>query len=494
HVLNNVGDWIDIADISYTGAWKSHSGDAWIDYGYYEADGDLPALSGNNKAYGYEDYIYQILDETFIEGETYTLSVWVGQAWEGYENGWRLYFTGEDYTNNLIEASGDAPVGSWQQVSLVYTATDADAGKKIGIKMWGEKYVTFEDVTLDVEYDPTAPSVDAGEDMITWSGEPVTLDPNVVNNDPCDPQAPLTYLWTADPADGVVFDSNSIEAPTVTITKPALTLTAVTIVNPGFEDPVLADGSWTSTPPAWTDGYYVVTAPTVWVVGDSDSGVYNPTAADGYGGVAPEGDNVMFATSGAGYDQGMNQVLSANLQANTQYDLSALVGNPFLFNGSTTTADYRIELLAGGVVLASDTGPSPADDTTWTTASLTYNSGDSGAQLGEALEIRLLAVDFTDGKGVDFDDVKLTAESPAPDPYAVKLTLTVNDGENPPVTDTMTIDVYDDACKAARLGMGLAANNPGDFDGNCITDFEDLAVMTTKWLNDTGLTEPIPKL
>ncbi|MHC4684300.1 MAG: discoidin domain-containing protein [Planctomycetota bacterium] len=156
HVLNNVGDWIYIGDSSYTGSWKSDYGygGAWIDYNYYAGDGDLPALSGSFKVYGYEpaetsyDYIYQILDETFIEGGTYTLSVWVGQAWSGYENGWGLYFTGENYKNNLIEASGDAPVGSWQQVSLVYTATAADAGKKVGIKMQGAAYVTFEDVTL----------------------------------------------------------------------------------------------------------------------------------------------------------------------------------------------------------------------------------------------------------------------------------------------------------------------------------------------------------
>ena len=148
HVLTNVGDYIDIADSSYTGAWKSHSGNAWIDYGYYAGDVDLPARSGNNKAYGYNDYIYQILDETFVEGEEYTLSVWVGQAWSGYADGWWLYFTGEDYTNNLIEASGNGPVGSWGQASLVYTATAADAGKKIGIKMYGDEYVTFEDVTL----------------------------------------------------------------------------------------------------------------------------------------------------------------------------------------------------------------------------------------------------------------------------------------------------------------------------------------------------------
>jgi len=145
HVLAE-GGYEDIAAGSYTGAWSCDAGDAWIGYGYY--GDELPALSGNNIAFGYEDYIYQILDETFIEDITYTLSVWTGQAWDGYDRDWWLYFTGEDYENNLIEASGLAPVGSWGEVSLPYTATAADAGNKIGIKMWGAKYVTFEDVTV----------------------------------------------------------------------------------------------------------------------------------------------------------------------------------------------------------------------------------------------------------------------------------------------------------------------------------------------------------
>ena len=90
---------------------------------------------------------------------------------------------------------------------------------------------------------------------------------------------------------------------------------------------------------------------------------------------------------------------------------------------------------------------------------------------------------------MDFDDVKLTAEGPTPDPYTVTLTLAVDDVYK----DTMTIDVYDDACEAARIGKGLAADNPGDFDGNCITDANDLAELATKWLNDTGLTGPVVK-
>jgi hypothetical protein len=158
HVLNSMGDYVYIGDSIYTGAWKNDYGPgdgAWIDYRYW--DGDLPARSGNFKAYPSDaetfDYIYQILDETFVEGATYTLSVWVGNAWpgEGYADGWGLYFTGEDYKTNLAEAHGLALSGDWEQISLVYTATAADAGKRIGIKMSGqegESYIVFDDVTL----------------------------------------------------------------------------------------------------------------------------------------------------------------------------------------------------------------------------------------------------------------------------------------------------------------------------------------------------------
>jgi hypothetical protein len=138
------------------GAWSCDAGDSWVDYGYWRADGyleDLYAHSGNNKAYAYEDYIYQILDETYVEGLTYTLSAWVGQPWEGYASGWWLYLTGEDYTDELSEASGEAPL-DWQQVSVSFTATAADAGNRIGIKMWGDSEVSFDDVTLDAIPEP----------------------------------------------------------------------------------------------------------------------------------------------------------------------------------------------------------------------------------------------------------------------------------------------------------------------------------------------------
>ena len=84
---------------------------------------------------------------------------------------------------------------------------------------------TFSEV---VNGDVTAPAVDAGSDWITWSGATVELDDvAVVNNS--DPVTDLTYSWTAEPADGVVFSATDVEAPTVTITKPESGMVAYTL-------------------------------------------------------------------------------------------------------------------------------------------------------------------------------------------------------------------------------------------------------------------------
>jgi len=101
--------------------------------------------------------------------------------------------------------------------------------------------------------------------------------------------------------------------------------------------------------------------------------------------------------------------------------------------------------------------------------------------------------------GVEFSDPNalapmVTITKSTGNPSIVTLTLAVNNEGRieAPVTDTMTIDVYDDACKAA-IDKGLAVDYPADVDGNCIINLDDFAVIATKWLNDTGLTGPIPK-
>ena len=94
--------------------------------------------------------------------------------------------------------------------------------------------------------------------------------------------------------------------------------------------------------------------------------------------------------------------------------------------------------------------------------------------------------------GVEDPTVTITKAATG-DVVTVRLTLAVHDGVHPKAQDTMTIAVYDDACLATRFGFGLAVNHPTDLDGNCTTDFRDLAVMATTWLVDNSLTAPVPK-
>ena len=200
------GNWD--GELDYPGPWQSSGGDAWIDNHYYIDDGDLPALSGNNKLYGNdgaEDDVYQILDETFIAGATYTLSVWTGTAWPDYADSWSLSLTGEDYSNNLAEVSGTAQVGAWEQVSLVYTATADDAGKKIGIKLKGDNYVNFDDVSLS--YVVGSNSFDPGllpwNTVYYWRADGVTADGTVI---------PAWFLWEfTTQADEVLEDFGSYD-------------------------------------------------------------------------------------------------------------------------------------------------------------------------------------------------------------------------------------------------------------------------------------------
>ena len=89
--------------------------------------------------------------------------------------------------------------------------------------------------------DPNAPTVDAGVDMITWSGQAVLLAPTVDNNNKEEPQAALTYAWSANPPDGVVFSDPNTETPTVTITKatdnPSVVTLTLAVNNVGRLEP-----------------------------------------------------------------------------------------------------------------------------------------------------------------------------------------------------------------------------------------------------------------
>ena len=214
-------------------------------------------------------------------------------------------------------------------------------------------------------------------------------------------------------------DDNALTEPTAKEQEQGTETREIVIGNAGFELPVMEDGDYTvGTVGLW--GF----------LGGYDSfGVWNPDATDeiwyGYGGIAPEGENVGWTWPGPGGAEvpgGFAQVLAETFTANADYTLTVQVGNTEYY---TTSGDYVIELLAGGSL--TDNGELFIPETGTVLASFTENGEDNiepdtfelrtlmytfdpahAGVVGQNLQIRLYV---TNDEEVDFDDVKLEFKS-----------------------------------------------------------------------------------
>jgi len=131
-----------------------------------------------------------------------------------------------------------------------------------------------------------------------------------------------------------------------------------------------------------------------------------------------------------GSEYGFVQTLADSLQANTTYTLEVDIGNirsGTSLDGGVFNLDgfpgYRVDFLAGGVVLDSDdnTLAGSIAEGTFGTSTLSITTGNAPAQLGQALGIRLVNLNTVDPAApgadleVDFDNVRLDATAvPAP--------------------------------------------------------------------------------
>ena len=219
----------------------------------------------------------------------------------------------------------------------------------------------------------------------------------------------------------------------------------VAIDNAGFED------LYFGTLPEEFAGVVPATAfptgpaPTGWSIlealpGGAFVGVLNPGVAGddpmatNFPAGAPQGNNVALlyqSDAGGGPEYGIGQQLSATLTANTHYVLTVEVGNidsgqssvPFFnaldFFNLEGFPGYRVELFAGGQVLASDNNSlnGTIAEGEFELSTVVFTSGAAHAQLGQNLEIRLFSLNLGDlinhpsatGVEVDFDDVQLDA-------------------------------------------------------------------------------------
>ncbi len=195
----------------------------------------------------------------------------------------------------------------------------------------------------------------------------------------------------------------TVAVATVIVLSASSGAAAFTIVNPGFEDPVLAEDDWTWLDvPGWTQ------------VGADGPGIWNTTESDFEPVVATEGQNVLYTENApAGVANGVTQLLPDVFTANVDYTLTVDVGNSWAYY----FAGYSVQLLAGGVVIAEDNDTLWPDYKTWATSTVQYTYDPAhSALVGQPLEIRLLNLGLDkdnppgDIVGVEFDNVILTPE------------------------------------------------------------------------------------
>ncbi len=210
--------------------------------------------------------------------------------------------------------------------------------------------------------------------------------------------------------------------------------------------------------------------------------VGNPGVHENFPAGAAEGQrveiNFNFAGSGNQGEYGVVQTLAANLAPNTTYTLEVEVGN--IASGTSVSGDffvldgfpgYRVDLLAGGVVIAQDvnTLAGVIPEGAFATSTVTLTTGEAHPQLGLPLGVRLVNLNIVDPAfpgsdlEVDFDDVRLDA-SPAPG--------CVGDVNGDGHTNSADFNIL-----AASFGSSVAPGTNGDLTGDGLVNASDFNVL-----------------
>jgi hapalindole H/12-epi-hapalindole U/12-epi-fischerindole U/hapalindole U synthase len=202
------------------------------------------------------------------------------------------------------------------------------------------------------------------------------------------------------------------------INNPAFA-TAISIVNAGFEETILADDTWIPNAPS---GWMPYTAADLTL--GAGFGPANPPTGM-YPSEAPEGQNVVYLYGDGSGEFGIYQILAAVLTPNTTYTLKVEVGNPAAYDiwDFAGFPGYRIGLVAGGTILSSDENSLSPLEGTFETSTLTFTAPSNHSNIGDSLEIWLINPQLGPGLEIDFDNVRLdaTSENPVPVPGTLAL-------------------------------------------------------------------------
>ena len=194
--------------------------------------------------------------------------------------------------------------------------------------------------------------------------------------------------------------------------------------NHSFEFPAIPANSFATTaaPPGWQvhGGPINFGARTIGVLDPAGSTLYAEPPPHGENvGVVFLMDNQANQTNFARIEAGLRQTLASTLQTRRRYTLRVEVGNiandlqaPFLFGGFP---NYRIDLLAGTNVLASDNNSLLPGEGRFLTSTVTVAIAASHPFAGQPLGIRLVNLNSAPGIEVNWDNVRLES-SPIPPP------------------------------------------------------------------------------
>jgi len=222
-----------------------------------------------------------------------------------------------------------------------------------------------------------------------WSG---TI-PNMPMKTPVVLGKPIIPLW--------IF--NSLAIPFVICLQwSAMGAMSIFIENHSFEDPVLADGTYTVNDiPGWNGAgsfFHAINPSDQHFTGTSE-GSSAPSPIDGFNAAAVNNLARIFY-----------QNLIETVQPNTTYNLTLLAGHRI----GVPFGNASVNLMAGGDILV-NSFPSPPEDT-FIPVSLIYHSPSEGSVIGQPLRIELRSIGTS--AQAWFDDVHLFAEEYAPVPEA----------------------------------------------------------------------------
>jgi hypothetical protein len=359
--------------------------------------------------------------------------------------------------------------------------------------------------SFDATSDSPPSVVDAGADMITWFGKLTPMAASVVD----DGESELTYAWSADPADDVLFSAKDVEDPGVTFPAGRTVVKGIQNNDYDAEEHINAQ-----TPdPDKPYGMVEITSNDLELGSESQNGRDWQVIAVQYDTLGiPQGANITSAKitfqvndPGAARDENNFTIL-----AEAADDAVLLSNDPNITGRARSTASV-------GWAPAATPAVGTKIDTPDITALIQEVVDQEGWSEDNRLTLMIYPdvyldlpdpstggdtqvqeIEFEAGAGSDSATLTVMFDIPEGSPPAsgattYTLTFAVHDEFNPtPIEDTMTVDVYETPCFAA-IAAGKTADYVADYNGDCIINLADFAAMIAPyWADDYALTVPIP--